>query len=328
MAREPEAVSDRTVGALLVILGCLFLASNGIAASIAMDGGLDPSTVAAVRTYGGALLMLPFVLRARRLYARAMLLPIVAYALLGMFASQGLYFEAIGRMDVALALVIAYLAPLPVALYQRLRLGERLPPYAYLAMVAAVAGISLAVIGGSGVGEVTALGVALAVGCMLTFAVQLILGAKQPRGFEPFARAGGPMLVAAVAWFVVTPVWEVPWGRMAEMVPLAGMPTIAIPLWSTLVWVILVGAVLSFTAILAGTVRVGAGAASMFSMVEPVFVAFGAWAILGQALTVVQGLGIVIAVLAVGVVEHARTRRIVVAEVADPLAPLADGDPR
>lgn len=321
-------MSDRTVGALLVMLGCLFLASNGIVASIAMDGGLDPSTVAAVRTYGGALLLLPFVLRARHLYTRAMLVPIIAYALFGLFGSQGLYFEAIGRMDVALALVIAYLAPLPVALYQRVRLGERLPVYAYLAMIAAVGGIALAVIGGSGVGEVTPLGLALAVGCMLTFATMLIFSAKQPRGFEPFARAGGPMLIAALAWFVIVPVWEVPWERMGDVVPLAGAPTIGIPLWSTLVWVILVGAVLSFTTILAGTVRVGAGAASMLSMVEPVFVAFAAWVVLGQALTVVQGLGIVIAVLAVGVVEHARVRRITGVEVPDPLAPLADGDPR
>jgi drug/metabolite transporter (DMT)-like permease len=328
MAREPKAVSDRTVGALLVILGCLFLASNGIVASVAMDGGLDPSTVAAVRTYGGALLLLPFVVRARHLYTRPMLLPIVAYALLGLFASQGLYFEAIARMDVALALVIAYLAPLPVALYQRVRVGERLPGYAYGAMGAAVAGIALAVIGGSGVGEVTPLGLALAVACMLTFAIMLIFGAKQPRGFDPFARAGAPMLVAALAWFAIVPAWEVPWGLMAETVPLAGAPTVGIPLWSTLVWAIAVGAVLSFTTILAGTVRVGAGAASMLSMAEPVFVAFGAWAVLGQALTPVQSLGIATAVVAVGVVEHARVRCIAVVEVADPLAPLADGDPR
>ncbi|MGA0121902.1 MAG: EamA family transporter [Gaiellales bacterium] len=321
-------MSHRSAGAVLVILGCALLASNGVVAAIAMDGGLAPSQVASVRTLGGALLLLPFVLRARRRYTRAMLLPIAGYALIGMFASQGLYFEAIGRMDIALALVIAYIAPLPVAVYQRIRAGESLPGYAYAAMVAAIAGIGLAVLGGRALGAVTPLGLVLAFGCMITFAIMLVLSPRQPRGFDPFARAGGPLLIAALAFTVVAPVWEVPWSRMGDVVVLPGAIAVGVPLWTTVVWVVVIGAALSFAVILAGSIRVGAGAASMLSMVEPVFGALVAWLLLAQALTPLQGLGIVVAVGAVGVVEHARARTIATVEIADPLAPLADPDPR
>lgn len=321
-------MSDRTAGALLVFLGCALLASNGIVAAIAMDGGLEPSQVASVRTLGGALLLLPFVLRARRRYTRAMIVPIAGYALIGLFASQGLYFEAIGLMDVAIALVIAYLAPLPVALYQRVRAGEALPAYAYGAMLAAVGGIALAALAGRTIGAVTPLGLVIAFACMITFATMLVLSPRQPRGFDPFARAGGPMLIAAIAFTVVAPVWEVPWSRMDEGIALPGAVDVAVPLWATMVWVVVLGGALAFAVILAGSVRVGAGAASMLSMVEPVMGALLAWLVLAQALTPLQGLGIVIAVGAVGVVEHARARTITTVEIADPLAPLADPDPR
>ena len=64
-------------GALLVIIACVFFALNGIVARIAIDGGLSPVSVAAVRTVGGALFLLPFVLLAWRRFTRAMALPII-----------------------------------------------------------------------------------------------------------------------------------------------------------------------------------------------------------------------------------------------------------
>ena len=71
-----------------------------------------------------------------------MALPIVGYAAIGIFASQALYFQTLSYLDVALALVLSYIAPLPVAIYQHVRRGERLPRYAYAVMVVAVGGDS------------------------------------------------------------------------------------------------------------------------------------------------------------------------------------------
>lgn len=320
-------MSDRVLGATLCVVAAMMFASTGVVARMAIDGGLDPSTVAAVRTYGGALILLPFVLRARRGFTRAMIVPVVVYSLIGVFGSQGLYFQTISRMDVALALVISYIAPLVVALYQRVRAGERLPLYAYLAMVVAVGGLALAV-AGDGMGTVTTTGLVLSFATMITFAIMLIVSPRQPRGVGPLARAGAPLLVAAVAWFVVVPVWTVPWDRMGDTAALAGRVDVAVPLWAAVAWTIVVGGVVAFVIVLGGSARLGAGAASMFSMAEPVFGALLAWVLLGQDLTFVQSFGIVLTVVAVGVVEYARTRTIRVLEVPDPLAPLADVERR
>ena len=173
---------------------------------------------------------------------------------------------------------------------------------------------------GHGVGRVTAAGLVFAFATMITFAIMLILGPRQPQGVGSFARAGAPLAVAAVAWFIVRPAWDVPWDLLGHSVEAAG---VAVPLWFAIAWTIVVGAVLSFAIVLAGAARVGAGAASMFGMAEPVVGALLAWALLGQDLSPVQGLGILITVGVVGVVEHARARRIGAVELPDALAPLS-----
>ena len=304
-------------------------ALNGIVARIAMDGGLAPVSVAAVRTVGGAIFLLPFVVIVWRRFTRSMILPVVAYAAVGIFASQGLYFQTLSYLDVALALVLSYLAPIPVAIYQHVRRGEKLPPYAYVVMVVAIGGVALSVLGDSGgIGAVSVIGVAFGIATMITFAAMILLSTTQPSELGPMARAGAPMLVAAVLYLIVVPPWTFPWGMLGDTVELAGRFHLEVPLWSTLIWVVVFGSVVPFALILAGNARVGSGAASMLGMWEPVVGSLAAWVILGQVLAPLQVLGIVITVVAVGIVEYARMRYVHGVDVPDVLAPLADGDPR
>ena len=322
-------MSTYRTGAVLVIIACTFFALNGIVARIAIDGGLAPVSVAAVRTVGGAIFLLPFVLIVWRRFTRAMLLPVVGYAAIGVFASQGLYFQTLSYLDVALALVLSYIAPLPVAIYQHVRRGEQLPPYAYVVMVVAVAGVALSVLGESGgLGAVSVIGVVFGIATMITFAAMLLLSPKQPAELGPMARAGAPLVIAAVLYLIVVPPWSFPWDRLGDTVALAGRFHLEVPLWTTLVWVIMLGSVLPFALVLAGNARVGSGAASMLGMWEPVVGSLAAWVVLGQVLTLLQIAGIVITVVAVAIVEHARMRFIHEVELPGMLPPLGDGNPR
>ncbi|MGI9186476.1 MAG: EamA family transporter [Gaiellales bacterium] len=316
-------------GALLVIVATTLFALNGIVARIAMDGGLPPVSVAAFRTVGGALFLLPFVVAVWRRFTRAMLLPIVAYASIGIFASQGLYFQSLSYLDVALALVLSYLAPIPVAIYQHVRRGEKLPPYAYVVMLLAIAGVALSVLAGSGgVGAVSAIGLAFGLATMITFAAMVVLSTTQPAELGPMARAGAPLVVAALLYLIVVPPWTFPWDRLGDVVTLAGRVHLEVPLWTTLIWVVVLGSVVPFALVLAGNARVGSGAASMLGMTEPVVGSIAAWVILGQVLTFLQIVGILITVVSVGVVEHARSRFIHQVELPGMLPPLGDDDPR
>ena len=322
-------MSTYRTGALLVLLATTFFAVNGIVARIAMDGGLPPVSVAAVRTVGGAIFLLPFVVIVGRRFTRPMLLPIIGYAAIGIFASQALYFQTLSYLDVALALVLSYLAPIPIAIYQHVRRGEKLPTYAYVVMIVAIAGVALSVLAGSGgIGAVSLIGVVFGLATMITFAIMVLLSPSQPSELGPLARAGAPLVVAAILYLVVVPPWTFPWGMLGDTVELAGRFQLEVPLWTTLIWVVVLGSVVPFALVLAGNARVGAGAASMLGMWEPVVGSLAAWVILGQVLTPLQILGITITVISVGIVEHARTRFIHDVELPGMLPPLGDDDPR
>jgi drug/metabolite transporter (DMT)-like permease len=209
------------------------------------------------------------------------------------------------------------------------RRGEKLPTYTYVVMIVAIAGVALSVLAGSGgLGAVSLIGVVFGLATMIMFAIMVLLSPSQPSQLGPLARAGAPLVVAAVLYLVVVPPWTFPWDMLGDTVELAGRFQLEVPLWTTLIWVVLLGSVVPFALVLAGNARVGAGAASMLGMWEPVVGSLAAWVILGQVLTPLQIVGITITVIAVGIVEHARTRFIHDVELPGMLPPLADDDPR
>ena len=298
-------ISKRT-GYLLVAAACTMFSCNGIVGRIAIDGGVAPSEVSAIRICGAALLLLPFVVRAARRFRRAMLVPMTLYAVVGLVAAQGLFFEAVAELDVAIVLVIVYLAPLLVAVYERVREGEQLPLYAYLAMVVALGGVALCVLGG--IGHISTWGIVLTIVAMFVFAGQLLLASRQPVELDPLARAGGTLLIGAIVWQLIVPVWSLPFDQLGQVVALDGRAALSVPIGAALLWIVILGATIPYVMLLWGAIRIGAGATSMLEMTQPVVGATIAWLVLGQQLSALQVTGIVVTVIAIGVVEQARMR--------------------
>jgi len=298
-------ISKRT-GYILVAVACTMFSCNGIVGRIAIDGGVAPSQVSAIRICGAALLLLPFVIRAARRFRRPMLVPMTLYAVVGLVAAQGLFFEAVAELDVAIVLVIVYLAPLLVAVYERVREGEQLPLYAYIAMVVALGGVALCVLGG--IGHISAWGIALTIVAMFVFAGQLLLASRQPVELDPLARAGGTLLIGAIVWQLIVPVWSLPFDQLGQVVELDGRAALSVPIGAALLWIVILGATIPYVMLLWGAIRIGAGATSMLEMTQPVVGATIAWLVLGQQLSALQVTGIVVTVVAIGVVEQARMR--------------------
>jgi drug/metabolite transporter (DMT)-like permease len=294
-------------GYIYVGLGSVLFATTGIASKISFDAGVAPSVLAAWRSYGAALLLLPAVLLAVRSIRRGDILPLALFGVIGVTIAQGLYFEAIDRIDIAIAIVIVYTGPIPIAIFERLRLDERLPLRAYSAMVAAVVGVVFAVLAGSGAGGgISAAGLLFAVGTLCAYVGQILLAARQPRRVPPLARVGVAMLASSVAWAVLVPPWSSPIEGLGDAVPLGGDLPWSIPLWVAVGWVILVGTVGAYVLLVAGSPRIGAGAASMVSMTEPIAAPILAWGVLGQSLTALQVGGLALTIACVAIVERAR----------------------
>ena len=302
MGHDAGVISLRT-GYALALAACAMFALNGMLARIAIDGGFSAIDVAAVRIQGAALLLLPFAVPGLRRVRRTMLRPILLYGVVGLVLSQGLYFQAVERIDIALALVIVYSAPLLVAVYQRVAHGERLPGFAYVAMVLAVIGVAVAV--GGGVGRVPLVGLAVAVAAAVAFATQIVLSARMPAGLPPVTRAWSALAVAAAVWLVLVPPWSLPTAAFGAAVDLGGVGVTA-PAGGALLWIVVLGGAIPYVLLLAGSVRIGAGAMGVIEMTQPLIGAAAAWLVLGQALSPLQVAGILLSVSCLVVVERSR----------------------
>ena len=314
-------VISRRTGYLMVIGGSVLFACTGVISKAAFDGGVAPLELAAFRSYGAGLLMLPFVVLAARRLTRRDLVPIALFALVGIVLAQAFYYEAISRMDIAVALVIVYTGPLLVAAYQRLFHAERLPLLAYLAMALAVAGVAVAVVGGAGgIGAISIVGIAFALLTAFSFAGQAILGARQPQSLAPMARTGAGMLVAALIWVPLVPFGQLPFDLMTVQTQLDGRLQASIPVGVAVLFAIVFGSIVPYALIIVGFTRIGAGAGSMAGMTEPIVAPLLAWFVLGQLLSPLQALGIALTIACVAVVErqrfkHASPSEIFVAEL-------------
>src|SRR5690606_41773204 len=117
--------------AALPILGyalasALAFGGSGVAARPLLDAGVDPLHVTWLRVAGAALILLPLALRHRAaLRTRPALL--LAYGVFPMAGVQALYFAAISRIPVGVALLIEFLGPVLVLPWIRVVRRHHLP---------------------------------------------------------------------------------------------------------------------------------------------------------------------------------------------------------
>lgn len=117
---------------------------------------------------------------ARRGFAvlRAVSWKVYAFGTAGLFGYHLLYFTAFRLAPSAETGLIAYLWPLFIVLFSGLLPGERLEPRHVIGALVAFAGAALIVLGRGGDGSASALGLALAFGCSVTWAGYSVLSRR------------------------------------------------------------------------------------------------------------------------------------------------------
>src|SRR5215207_4073794 len=108
-------------GYALVLLGASCFIVNAGVSRVAMDAGIPPDRLAALRSTGTAIALILIVLvlgRVRTLRLRIAEIPwLLLYGVVGVALLQVCYFVAIDRLPVGIALLLEYLAPLLIALW-------------------------------------------------------------------------------------------------------------------------------------------------------------------------------------------------------------------
>jgi drug/metabolite transporter (DMT)-like permease len=317
----PTTRSPARGTALIVFSSCCF-GTSGVLAKASIDAGLSPEQVASARICLGAVLLLvgtalfrPRALRVRRREWPAL----VAYGLVGVAAVQLFYFVAVARLPIGVAMLLEYLSPVLVTLWVRFVRGTRLHRAIWLGVGLAVAGLVLVAqvwdgLALDGVGGLAGLATA---GCSATY---FLLGERSVATSDPIGITTWGLVIGAVAASVLAPVWSLPG-------PVVAGATAFGP-WRPPVWVLLLAVAFVATAVayalgMASLRHLPSSVVSVLSLIEPVTATALAWALLGQALTVVQVVGGVV-LLSGALIVQLTTRRPIGAEpVLIPESPSA-----
>jgi len=211
--------------------------------------------------------------------------------ILGVAASNYLYYLAIQRTNVATAIIVQYTAPILVLLYTVARGIQKPTPQRIAAVGLAVAGIAL-VIGIFGGGfRLDTIGVLAALGAAFSFAFYNIGGHNILARYDRWTVLLYVILSASLFWIIVNPPWKIAAAHYTGSQ------------WLFLLVFSLLSVLAPFAFYFAGLQHLEPTRAIVVSCLEPVFSIVIAAMVLGELMRPLQTVGIVLVLVAIVVVQ-------------------------
>lgn len=299
----------QAIGAVMYLIAAFLFALNGSVAKAQIEAGLSAAQVTEIRTLGCAVVLLVFLavtkpssLRVRRAEVPFLLLfGVLAYAL-----TPFLFFLSVSLLPVAIAALLAFLAPVLVALWLRFVKHEPVGRGIWVALALVVGGLLLVSQVWSGM-TLNPLGVFYGLLTAAALAAYLLLGEEGARRRDVMSLAFWGFAIATVFWSVLAPWWDFPWSLLGTTTSMFDGAVTGIPVWSLVVLMIVVS-VVPFVLVLMSLQRIGAQRGGILGTTEPVWAAIIAFVLLGEVISPTQGLGGLIVLAGVIVAELASQR--------------------
>ena len=278
---EPRGARLR---ARLLVLGAAFFwgTSATLARHVFRDRHVPALTVVELRLLIAASLLAPWLAwrSPRRLVVRrddwGYLLVL---GLVGVAAVQGTYYYSISVLGVSLAILLQYLAPSLLVVFDLVR-GRRVPGRMLAAVLIALVGTALLVLDPDHAARAARpLDWAIGFSSAIIFAFYVVYSKRGLERYEPPTLLLYTFLVAGAFWACVTPPWTI-LARGYDAGTWAMFATLGA--FSTLV---------PFSLFYAGLRRLPATEASVLAMLEPLVAVISAAVLLGEGLRPLQWLG-------------------------------------
>jgi DME family drug/metabolite transporter len=259
------------MGYVWIVLAAVLWGTLGPTARLPLRDGVEPLELGFWRALlGGALFAAHALLRRRVRIARRDLLPVGAFALLGVALFYVSYFRAVRAGGAALAAILLYTAPGWVALASALWLGERVTRRTLAALTLTLGGVALVALGSGGGGAGVRVGLpALAWGLTagVAYAAYYLFGKRWLAHHD---------MATVLAW-------ALPLGALALLPAVRFAPKTGAT-WLALVLIAVVPTYLAYLAYGVGLRRLEATRAATVATLEPVVAAALAYAVWGEAL--------------------------------------------
>jgi drug/metabolite transporter (DMT)-like permease len=294
-------------GTVLIVLASVCFGTSGPLVKPTMDAGLSPQQVASFRIATAAVLLLAFVAvtRPALLKVRRADLPLlVGYGLVGVAAVQLLYFAAVSRIPIGVAMLLEFTAPVLVALWVRFVRRVVLPARMWAGTVLALLGLAMVAEVWQGL-RLDALGLLFGIGAALGAATYFLVGERAVGTIAPLGLVTWGMVIGAVAMAVLAPPWSLPGDILGADVVFGGWD---VPVWTLLVTCAVVSTAMAYLLSISALRLLPANVVSVLALCEPIVATALAWLLLGQALTFVQVIGAMVLLAGATVVQLASRR--------------------
>lgn len=211
---------------------------------------------------------------------------------LGVAASNYLYYLAIQKTNVATAIILQYTAPVWVLCYMVIRGLQKATVQRVSAVGLALLGIILVigVVGNHGF-RIDAIGLVAAILASFSFAFYNVAGHQILARYDRWRVLLYTLASAAAFWLIVNPPWKIAaahYGRYE---------------WAFLIVFAMTSVLLPFSMYFAGLQHLDATSAIVSSCLEPVFSIIIAAIVLGEVLRPIQTIGIVVVLAAIILVQ-------------------------
>jgi drug/metabolite transporter (DMT)-like permease len=305
---DAHARRDDVIGVAMYLLAAFLFAFNGVIAKAALNTGFDPVHLTQLRNAGAMVLLMAYVaLRFpdRFRVTRRELPFLIAYGVIAFTLVQYLYFLAISRLNVGIGTLLAFLAPVLVALWLRFGRKEDVSNRIWIAIALTVGGLVLVAQVWQGF-TLDPVGVVAGLLCAVALAVYWLLGESGQEHRDAVSLTMWGFVFASIAWAVIAPWWTFPWSALVVTAePLIDGST-GLPVWSLMIWGVVMGTIAPFLLVLGSLRRIGAQRAGIVGTTEPLWAGLIGFLLLGETFAGAQLVGGLIVLAGVIVAETSR----------------------
>lgn len=306
----PSTRNARRGYSLIAIAGVLFVFNTGIT-RVLQAAGIESMTLTTVRCTGTAVCLIGVVLiRGERLHLPRgwrECVTVAAFGITGVALVQYLYFVAVDRLPVGIALLLEFTAPVLVALFSRFVYREALLKRVWLGIACSLGGLALVAQIWDGL-TLDTVGVLAGLGAAVSLATYFLIGEHSVSDDPPLHVLTEAFIVAALFWNCLRPITA-----LTDEVDLTAMQSfggnlaeVSAPVWVLLVWLVVLGTVIPFLAELSSLQYLTATEVVLISMIEPAGAVVLGWLWFDESLTMPQTLGVLAILLGIALAQTAR----------------------
>lgn len=304
----------------MYLLAAFLFAVNGVLAKSAMQVGLSPLRLTELRNAGSMVLLVIVVLivRPHAFRVRKKEIPfLIAYGVIAFTLVQFLFFFTISRLPVGIGTLLAFLAPIVVALYVKFFRRQPVRDRIWIAIALTLLGLGMMAQVWQGA-TLNTVGVLAGLLLALALALYWILGESGQTNRDALSLTMWGFIFSTLTWSIIAPWTSFPYDVLGKTAaPMVdGWP--GIPVWLIMTLGVVFGTVTPFLLVLGSLRRLGAARAGIIGTTEPVWAAILAMALLGEMLTPIQGIGGLIVVAGIIVAETARSPHVTTGEFPVP----------